>query len=207
MRGYLLLLTKGVFDAKVYKLALLTHRTSMEGEKTLKGFVYQDTPVSIPFTADIPTDFRPGRSRAHTVQQLLDMTDPWKDGDDPIETNQVDGRMRCLTVPNDGRQPIWAVHVGHKARQPQLSPFIETRIQPLTQLLTIELAGTPERPRLVRVYPGDYTPPLPWQNSAKDADGGREYCLTYWRSHSYLFSPRVVQGRTCTTTPPNWFTP
>jgi len=169
------------------------------------GFTYKGVKVSIPFTAEIPTDFRPGHQRAGLVQSMLDELDPWRGGEDPIQTNEFDQNFRALVVANDGRLPFWGVCGWHKAKQPELSPFIDLRSTPRTNLLTIELVDSPKKPRLVRVYPGDYTPPLPWQKSAHWADGGTQACREFWKKHSYVFAPNRIAHGTRTGSAPHWF--
>lgn len=171
----------------------------------MPGFMYRGAQVSIPFTADITTDLRPSGKNAGAVQTVLDGTDPWKLGEDPVETCETQYQLRLTVIENNGRTPIWAVHTGHKAKQPQLSPFLSVAQVPETRLCTIELVNPPNAPRLVRAYSGDYTPPLPWQASAADADGGVRYCREFWRTHSYVFNNRLIKHDSRTRFAPAWY--
>jgi hypothetical protein len=132
------------------------------------------------------------------------MVEPWDDGDDPIETKRLNhDRPLPIVVPSNG-EPWWGIHAGHHARQPQASPFVKINWRTLerTDLFTVELTQTPGRPKLVRAYPGDYIPPLPWMNSARDADGGIRACLEYWRGHAYVYRPGLMIRR---AERPDWF--
>jgi len=170
-------------------------------------FTYAGNNVLVPHHADIPVEFKPRGRMAWVVQRALNGLDPWNPGEDPVETVEFDDPTTFLeiVVENDGVQPIWGIHVGHKARHPQQSPFIRTSGSH-TNEFTIELVGTPNQPRLVRAYPGDYIPPLPWQNSARDAVGGMQACLEFWRTHSYILRPGLMQNRGASAEPPSWFT-
>lgn len=170
------------------------------------GWKYRGRDVQVPRTADIPPQFWSTRERSRAVQRVLDMVEPWRNGDDPIETHPVEGeRFMPIVVPLNGRRPMWGIHAGHKAKKPQASPFIriDYDLTPRTDMFTIELEQSPERPRLVRAYPGDYIPPLPWMVSAKDADGGKQACVDFWRRHAYVFRRSVILRRFDHA--PDWF--
>lgn len=175
------------------------------------AFLYNGVPVAVPWTADIPYELRAEGNLAHCVQAILDATEPWEDGQNPVETAAFDERITPIAISTTGRRVMWGIHKGHKAKKPRLqpSPFVQGDRRILGErigLLTIELYGSPEHPRLVRAYGGDYTPPLPWMSSAPDAIGGRDACLDYWRQHAYRdVSSRLIVAGTMTRTPPKWF--
>jgi hypothetical protein len=170
------------------------------------SWTYRKQNVQVPRTADIPPQFWPRDTRGAIVQRVLDSVKPWQNGDDPIETMKFeDVRFMPIVVPLDGQEPWWGIHAGHHARVPKPSPFIRVDFDLLekTNLFTIELEGTAHRPRLVRAYPGDYIPPLPWMSSARNADGGMKACLEFWRTHAYVFRRNAMRSRTGRV--PDWF--
>jgi hypothetical protein len=167
---------------------------------------YQGANVQVPRTADIPPQFWSNKERSRAVQRVLDAVEPWRPGERPIETMRLQGeRFMPIVVPVQGRKVLWGIHAGHHARKPQASPFVTVDFNTIerTDLFTIELEQTPERPKLVRAYPGDYIPPLPWQVSAKDADGGTQACLEFWRRHAYVFRRSAMLKRFSHA--PNWY--
>jgi hypothetical protein len=171
-------------------------------------FTYRGRLVTIVRTADLPKTMRPDGRFARFVQHALNTVPEWEQGEDPIETLEFDEAvLPAMAIPTKDRQIVWGVHVGHKARTPGLSPFMDDlRGVVLSNELTLELAGTPDAPLLTRGYAGKYTPPLPWMNSARSADGGQQFCLEYWQTHGYV-SPRLtlIRPGTKTYNPPLWF--
>lgn len=163
--------------------------------------------VYISPTADIPNGYRPGHRYSSLVQRLLEGVEPWERDLNPIETfYDLKEPLRAIVTPNNGRKPVWGIHVGHKARRPELSPFVHGDGElEFTRSLTVELAGSPSQPKIVRIYPGEYVPPLPWQVSAWDADGGMEACREFWSGHSYIYERALIQRGTQTNTIPNWY--
>ncbi len=174
----------------------------------MSGFRYNGSTLAVARHADIPCYFRAGGMLARYVQIVLDKTEPWDEGDNPIETERFVARIYPMAVRVRQQPVVWGVHVGHKARKPQLSPFaIDDSLlgSDLLGYLTLELEGSGDNPLLTRVYGGRYTPPLPWMTSAGDADGGREACRLYWRNHAYLDRRgTLIKKGTRTTTPPSW---
>lgn len=170
-----------------------------------RSWKYQGRNVAVSQTADIPSQYRPGNSRDWVVQRALDILDSWKEGEDPIHTIDVGSLMPSLVVPIKGRQVRWLLHRGHHARQVKPSPFVQPREPVMVRRFTIELVGKPQTPHLVRAYPGDYIPPLPWQKSASWADGGREACVEFWRKHAYVYRPTLVVNEQSQLAP-SWFT-
>lgn len=172
----------------------------------MKTWSYSGKTVTIVPTADIPTRYRPNGSQPEVVQYVLDRTPRWTSEESPIETVTIPWRLPRIVVDLSGlREKIFfARHVGHHARVVQQSPFVRLNSPVFTSEFTIELIGDPDRPRLVRAYPGDYIPPLPWQNSARDADGGIEFCREYWNHHAYLFSHTLVVGERSHRAP-SWY--
>ncbi|MDB5165197.1 MAG: hypothetical protein JWM00_87 [Candidatus Saccharibacteria bacterium] len=170
-------------------------------------YMYKDFPVKVPATADMPRRYRPDGQFAHLVQKALDQTPKWSEGDDPIETVVI-GRPKVYktVVPTEGGDRIWAIHCGHAAKRAQVSPFVQISDQLFTDRLTVELTGTPKSPILVRAYPGEYMPPLPWMKTASWADGGREACINFWRQHAFVFAEQLIRKGSQTKRSPEWFT-
>lgn len=146
--------------------------------------------------ADIRWWLRPSRE-GHLVQRVLDNMAPWDDWEEGaflIETHKLVGQSFTpttveITVSN--AKIVRGIHVEHTARKVGLSPFVDIPDEdlPKTNLLTVEIAGSPESPIITRAYPGDYVPPLPWMGSARQAyPDGRQTCEMYWRNHAYPIS-------------------
>lgn len=170
----------------------------------MKTWRYRGRRVMVSATADIPTPYRLGHLLDRVVQSALDATEPWEQDESPIQTIELPERLRQIVVPTAGKKVFFARHAGHHARHVQPSPFVTLGGgEATTHLFTIELVGEPESPRLIRAYPGDYTPPLPWQNSSRDADGGVAACYDFWTKHAYVMS----SGNAVQTTdlPPAWY--
>jgi hypothetical protein len=155
-----------------------------------------------------------GELRKH-VQALLDEVEEW----DPAETDIVVETVEIAgkTFPNptipipfaEGQlqQFFWAVHRSHTARQPGLSPFAKLNSQPdRTNLMTLELAGTPDKPVLARLYPGEEMMPLPWQSSIRNARSGADKIAAqaYWRTHAFVAMGNYCRG-TVTGVMPVWY--
>lgn len=172
------------------------------------GFTYQGRNVSIPWTADIPLNYRFGSSGAWAVEEALQQTEPWVPGSDTIQTIRLSRSVTAIVAPIGHRhghrqRVMWGNHRGHKARQVQPSPFIKMDGVIKTRLFTIEMVGNPRSPSLVRAYPGEYMPPLPWMKSAEWADGGRAACVQFWRRHAYIYRDTIVES--LTDSAPYWF--
>lgn len=158
---------------------------------------YRGRRVIVPRTAEIRAPFRPGQSGNALVQQMLDVLEPWRRGEDPIHTESFEGGSFSPIVVRVGRgdRVFYAQHRYHTARVVKPSPFVRPRVLPeKTNRLTIELTGTPREPMLVRAYPGGYIPPLPWQKSARFADGGIEFCRRFWSNHAFVYRDHLVMG-------------
>lgn len=182
----------------------------MEGtlETNWRGWMVHGKPVAISPTADIPTPYRPRQTKAGMVQQALIDVESWAGSGGIIHTATLMGkRFPMVIVPLNGLMPRWFKHIGHHARQVQLSPFVSVGRPVLTSKLTVELVGTMGRPRLVRAYPGEYAPPLPWMNSAEHAPGGVERSIEFWREHAYVLTDtNTVPGSATGRRAPSWFT-
>ena len=174
-------------------------------------------PVEVPSTADIAPSFRSGSNNA-LLQAALDR----------INSNLVDGlvvwrqrnagpTLELMLRPEDGvfyadvvkvqpgERRLWGVYVYHSARYPGLSPFIMPSGElPVASRITVELAGSVQRPSLVRAYLGGYRPPLPWMKSANYSSGGTEASLTYWQGHAYVCKDGIVKG-SLTDRAPEWY--
>jgi hypothetical protein len=169
-------------------------------------WTFQGRAVQVAGTADIPSQYRSDRPMGRIVQRVLDMIEPWEEGDDPIETKRLAGvRLAPLIVPLSGRVPFWGIHAGHKSRSPGPSPFVGVNFDSLrpTDLFTVELVWTSEEPLLVRAYPGNYIPPLPWMSSAAQAHCNIEECEDFWSRHAYVYRSTLMRQREAQ--PPHWF--
>ncbi len=171
-----------------------------------RGWSYRGVGVLVSPTADIPSPFRPRQQLAGVVQTCLDQIEPWQGKDYIIaESHFSREKFRAIVVEvTPGARIIWGVHKGHKAQRPQVSPFVDAG-HVTTQDFTLELEGTASRPRLVRAYPGTYTPPLPWQASARDVDGGVRECQRFWQTHAYLWNSNIVRPGSAVPRPPDWW--
>lgn len=172
--------------------------------------MYNGHRVRISPRADLPRSFRPNDGGlAHLVQEALDDLPVWKKGQSPLHTAHVSHRLLPMAVKvQDKRKVVWGIHRGHKANRPQISPFVlpNQSVLQRTDLLTIELIGTPNAPELVRAYPGGYTPPLPWMASAQEAYGGRDVCFSFWNEHAYLDKqPSLIIESSRTVHAPGWY--
>lgn len=166
--------------------------------------VANDMKIVIPPWADIPRNFRPDGNDSLLLQELLSDMDTQDLGAKTI-IETVDGlkrKFRLEVVGNNNRTPEWHIHRGHKARQPQISPFLRVARAPLTDKLTVMVTSDLH---LVRVIVGEYVPPLPWQSSAKQEQGGIRTCRDFWRRHSYVYSDSRVCRTRDSSTPPHWF--
>lgn len=173
----------------------------------MNSWTYNGMNVQVPRTADIPPGFWPRNVGGKIVQLVLDEIEPWDEGDEPIETVQLEGMTFKPQVVPLRRRPYWGIHAGHHARNPQASPFVRVdraEYESLnTDLFTIELLQSTSRPKLVRAYPGEYIPPLPWMHSAGDAPGGVPACVKFWRQHAYVYRKSVMARRVHSA--PAWF--
>lgn len=170
-----------------------------------KSWTYGGVPVVVSATADIPANYRVGHLHARVVQGVLNRVPQWRGSGSTIFTvRDLRPTQSLIVIPHDGARLVWAKHVGHHARRVGLSPFV-MKTAPKSSCFTVELVGASGRPMLVRAYPGEYIPPLPWQQSARDVDGGIAHCRAYWREHAYVHAYSLVSKGTATQTPPEWF--
>lgn len=168
---------------------------------------YNGVRVSIAPSAEIFPGFRPHERYGKHVQEFLDEMEPWEPSNDPLsETADSLFELPAIIALNNGRKPVWGIHTRHTARNPGLSPFLHGsgEIQ-MTRELTVELVGTITQPRIIRVYPGDYMPSLPWQVSAESEEGGKATSIHFWRNHSFIYDPSVIQDRKHTSRAPEWY--
>ena len=192
-------------------------------ELTLRDLTFGDAAVMVPETADIAPVFYQGEEYVELLQDALDeLHDEWQEAtgrarsrlwparnngpDLTLVLEPDDPVMHVSVVPVFPRETRrWALYAHHTARHREPSPFVyRPKGGPEAESLTIKLAGTPEQPSLVRAYPGDYQPPLPWMASAKDTPGGIRAAREYWASHAYVEADDVMKGHTWTTAPV-WF--
>jgi len=160
----------------------------------VRPWKYNAVTVGTSRTAEIASSCLPGQRYAPYVQWAI--TGLANRGEGSVFTvRNLSVHIPVVVVPNDGQMPFWGIHVGHKARTPQPSPFVEVRgMLATTTSLTIELVGAPKEPLLVRAHPGEFIPPLPWQVSAGNADGGVEACEEFWSGHSFVYAPNLIKG-------------
>lgn len=164
----------------------------------------QEVRVQVPRVAEIPYGYRPAGKYASFVQEVLCQIKKgdWHDRR-AVYTMELGYPFLALTTPVRNGLRIWARHKDHSARQPDLSPFVTVAMVPCTTRLTVVLAGTPEKPVVVRVFPGEYRPPLPWQRSLRNAE--RAESLAFWQRNAYVFYPSLFVPQTKTLEPPGWF--
>lgn len=164
---------------------------------------YAGKNVHVPGTADIPVYFDGIRG---LIQEMINEIRPWREGEDPIHTIDLSHDIdNIVTVVNGQSQDVfWGINKDHWARNPQVSPFIDSN-DTRTDIFTIEMAGTPDKPVLARAYPGEYIPPLPWMKSSRYADGGYEACVEYWKSHAYVAANVDVREGTRSNRAPSWY--
>lgn len=164
---------------------------------------YKGKSLHIPDTADIPVYFD---GMEGLIQTMIDEIKPWRKGEDPIHTVELHHDLDNIVTAVEGRtlDVFWGINKDHWARNPQVSPFIQSS-DTKTDIFTIELAGTPDKPILARAYPGEYIPPLPWMKSAQYADGGYAACVEYWRRHAYVAANVDIRSGSRTTKAPAWY--
>jgi hypothetical protein len=147
---------------------------------------------------------RPGGEFSPSVQQMISAIDPWKKDENPIEEfqfKQLDLLPLTVKVPED-TDVLWGIHKEHTIKNPSLSPFVDC--EPASDdigWITIELAGTPMFPLLVRAYSGRYTPSIPWLCKPSQV---MESCR-YWKTHAYLGTHFIKNGEVYQN-PPRWYT-
>ncbi len=182
-------------------------------------YKYQGSALSTPATAEISRDFLPKGKYAKLVQEALDTCA------DEVRRNpqHFDWRDRrvmdfTLDLEDDGRQieryvvpvapgdrVLFGRYRFHKARSPQESPFVQGRSRPvLAPSLTIELTRAHGRMMLVRAYGGEYIPPLPWQASAGNYEGGLARSRDFWLNHAFVMAPCIRPQGKLNSRPPKW---
>lgn len=165
---------------------------------------YYGEPVRQAATGEVPLEYRPGKLYAPLVQDAINCMRLRASDRETWVTIDVREDLRELVVAAGNRPRIWGVHVGHRARDPRVSPFVKHR-DTFTRRLTVHVAQRDGNLLLVRVYPGEYRPPLPWQNSARNEPGGDATCRKFWREHAYVYNPRDLVRGTQTDSVPDWF--
>lgn len=172
-------------------------------------WTYGGRRVGLPFAADIPYDFRPAGRRHSVIQDVLDVMAPWTSSrrQPPIGTAVLREQFFDIVVELEpGMRPVWAIHRGHHARNPQPSPFVKLPGRaPTTNYFTVHVDGTPNQPLVVRAYPGNEVPPLPWMASAEHYHWPIERIYAYWRKHAYVWRDTIAVRETETARGPAWF--
>ena len=168
-----------------------------------KNFAWHGRSVFIPAAADIPPAFRPGKRFGDAVQTAMDELGAIRGGkqgsiltmefSSPLFRAAVSGELDA----DEPRQ--WYRHKYHTARNVQVSPFV-IRPVTMTNLLTLQMVRINSEPALVRVQPGGATPPLPWQNSARQCV---DWSCRFWLNHAYVYAKHLVIGPPQPA--PSWF--
>jgi len=175
-------------------------------------------PVQLGAYADLLPHFRPRAKFAGRVQQALDNSaqflGEWEPDKGNLTTCTDLGTVQLtpLAIMLDDElrsQVVGGIHITHRARRPQLSPFIRLQSFPKSTLLTLEIKGSPDRPEIVRIYtpPATVTsiPPLPWMSSAEYWYSGVEGCKQFWRGASFCLTPYSVKPGSFQSKPPQWW--
>ena len=179
---------------------------STRGSKLSQPFKLDGLSVEIPRAAMIPRGYRPGERWAGHVQDILSQMPRQNAGTLQVQRAEFETcEFTRLVVPiRLGENRHWGVHVAHRAKQPGLSPMID-RERAQTNQLSVEVCWNPAgQPLLVRVYPSDDEPPLPWMSSAKRYPGGIGRCLSFWRSHVFV-GRHLIKAESEVEQAPSWF--
>ncbi len=175
---------------------------------------FDGIPVEVPRTAEVMPYFR--KTDAMLIQLALDSLlveweesgrQPWlnrtlggtyelEPGDAILYTNVV-----CV---KPGEQRLWTILGHHKANNRRPSPCVRRLGWEEADSYSVLLAGSARKPVLVRAYAGDYQPPLPWQASAKQAEGGMAASRKFWANHAYILPAQLTQHG-ASITAPGWF--
>lgn len=172
--------------------------------------MFEGNPISIPKAAEVSRSFRPAEDAAFAllVQGAIAKLEPWEGEEGHIKTFDLHQEIGARVVSiAESDEVWWRINSYHKAKKPQPSPYVtlsEKDGRHTTTVATLELRGTPEEPILTRVYPGEYSSPLPWMSSAKAAPGGIPRCEEYWRGHAYAWRGAKRPAESSLELPP-WF--
>ncbi|MGB4761843.1 MAG: hypothetical protein WBP12_00635 [Candidatus Saccharimonas sp.] len=169
-----------------------------------------NSPVTISRNAEIDRGVL--RYRAKEVQGALDICLPLNQGFDEEESTLVLERGSMgLPVSVVERRPgdrvVWAFHAEHTARDKQPVPFVVCGDRPpLERTLSILVVNVHTQPRLVRLYTGEYRPPLPWQRSVCESSDQEliNESREFWRSHAYVYVSTRIRGKESNRRP-LWF--
>lgn len=179
-------------------------------EPTLDDLMLGGVKVVVPEHADISPQFAAGGEEY--IELLQDALDElWGDLDTGPDLTLIlepkDPKLLLEVVPFGQRDDlVWAMHAGHKARHKQPVSFVRRQLHNLVaDSITIKMAGSSDQPELVRAYPGDYVPPLPWMRSAEYAEGGVARSRDFWATHAYVYDKHLMEGFVSTTAPV-WYT-
>lgn len=166
----------------------------------MTGLTIDGVRVEIPRYADIPSNLRPGGKHWRLVEEALHGVGTWEDRVLIDTVTHLSGDIPMTVVRNMAHTPMWGIHRGHKADNPKLSPFVLLQRTPNTRTLSFEF----DKGKIVRIMPGEYIPPLPWQTTAKKMEGGTAACREFWCSHSYVWSKNLTTTA-LSSQPPTWF--
>ncbi len=159
--------------------------------------------------AQVTPDFRPagryGRDVSVAIQRALGVhgTSDWE-GQELVDSFDMPQEYPDIIVEARGACRHWGVYRWHTASRPGLSPFV-SRSAPMTSVLSIHLVEQPAGPMLVRAYPGEYMPSLPWQMSARSEEGGVAACRAFWRQYAFVETSGLIVPGTATRSAPDWF--
>ncbi|HSW66253.1 MAG TPA: hypothetical protein VLI54_03900 [Bacillota bacterium] len=177
------------------------------------AYHFQGNQIHVPRYAEVPYSFgaSPSAPFHNEVQTILDNVEPWENGDLPIEIFELSRSVGARVVElSDVEHPGWGINPHHTAKRPGVSPYFaldDDDPRHRTTTITLELAGSADKPILTRIYPneGGYMPPLPWMGTARLApDGGRDACVAYWNRHAFIHRGGVPS---LTGAAPDWYRP
>ncbi len=175
---------------------------------TTMPYHFQGNYIYIPPGAEVSEAFLPqtvGGFREE-LQLALNEIEPWQDQAHIVKSFKLSRMISTRVVKLEFLEaPLWGVNPHHKAKNPGLSPYVVIDNfdgRQGTNRATLELVGEVERPSLIRAYPGDYLPPLPWMVSAETSPAGLDGCIDYWNSHAFIYR---TSGPELTYEAPEWY--
>lgn len=158
--------------------------------------------IEVPHSADISPRLLPGGVDEGMLREALKDIKPQDLEDCIYEAHSLGGWMPQTVVRNANYPTVrvmYAVHSGHKANYPGMSPFLRiTGRWPMTNTLFLDIRDG----RLVRVMPGIEYLALPWMRSLPRDE--RSASVDFWRAHSFVQTSRNVVDGTLTAELPRW---
>ena len=171
----------------------------------MQEWKYNGIGVRVLSSAEIPRLYRLGAKWDYCVQQALNKVPQWKGS--PVggliyTASELNCRVPRMIVPVANRKIIWAEHTMHRGKVIEPSPFVFCK-EELVSTLTVVLGGTVQRPRLLRAFPGEYAPPLPWQKHVDRKSLGAS--RVFWRKHAYVCVAGAMREGTAWDGSPDWY--